>query len=180
VPSESNRSQLPPAITRYLEGPPPQSKEFSFLVGEWITKSRRHAPDGTTSPEIDGIWRAAYICGGRMLQDEYVLYLPDGREMASFVTLRTWCPDTQQWEMATLASHAPSGVTSFTGSLLGGEMHLQVAAFDPATRAPVMARVRFFNISDNHFEWEQLLSQDGGATWRRAVSIVATRKVEAQ
>jgi len=178
--SESSRVQLPPSVTRYLEGPPPQTREFAFLVGEWATKSRRYAPDGKTIAEIAGTWRAAYICGGRMLQDEYVLQLPDGREMASFVTLRSWCPDTQQWEMATLASHAPAGVTSFTGRLVGGEMHLQIAAIDPATRAPVMARVRFFNISDNGFEWEQLLTHDGGVTWTTAVSIVATRKLEAR
>lgn len=177
---EVDRSQLPPTIARYLEGPPPQTREFAFLVGEWSTRSRRHASDGSTIAEIEGTWHAAYICGGRMLQDEYVLRLPDGREMASFVTLRTWCPDTQQWEMATLSSHAPSGVTSFTGRLVGGEMHLQIVAVDPATRAPAMARVRFFNISDTSFEWEQLLSQDGGVSWTRSVSISARRKPAAQ
>lgn len=168
--------QLPPAIRNYLQGPPAQSKQFDFLIGEWDTTFKRFAPDGATVAQGRGEWRAQHKFGGRMVEDEYVTFLPDGREISSFITLRTWSPQTEQWEMATLSSHTPAGVTSFSGRQVGGEMHLQISGVDPATGKAATARVRFFNITADGFEWEQLNTADGGATWFRGVLIVATRK----
>lgn len=42
---------------------------------------------------------------------------------------------------------------------------------------PVLARVRFFDIEPESFEWENRVSLDGGASWYRDSTISARRSV---
>jgi hypothetical protein len=42
---------------------------------------------------------------------------------------------------------------------------------------PVLARVRFFDIEPESFEWENRVSLDGGASWYRDSTISARRPV---
>jgi hypothetical protein len=165
----------PESVAAYVKGVPPQSAEFDFLLGEWDAETTRYNPDGTVAIRHRAEWRARHMHGGRILLDDYVAYLPDGTAIGSFATLRTFSEETNQWEMTFLVAHQRQLVGGFVGQRVGDEMHLRATGRDLEGKA-VSAKVRFFDITENGFEWEQELSVDGGATWTLDVTISAKRK----
>jgi hypothetical protein len=168
----------PESVAAYVKGVPTQTSEFDFLIGEWDAQATRYAPDGSVLLRHRAEWRARPMHGGRILLDDYVAYLPDGTAIGSFATLRTFSEETNQWEMTFLVAHQRQLVGSFVGQRVGDEMHLRAVGHDLEGKA-VSARVRFFAITADSFEWEQELSIDGGATWSLDVSITAKRKSKA-
>lgn len=167
----------PETVANYVKGPPVQAAEFDFLIGEWDAQTTRYAPDGGIAFEHTALWRACHLHDKRIVLDDYVAYGPDGTAIGSFATLRTYCEDTSQWEMTFVVAQQKILLTSFVGQKVGNEMHLRAAGRDLEGK-PVEARVRFYNIANDRFEWEQELSVDGGSTWQRDVLIHARRKSE--
>lgn len=165
----------PQTVAGYLKGAPEQASEFDFLIGEWDARTTRYAADGSVGFEHKALWRAQHLHEKRIVFDDYIAYGPDGTAIGSFATLRTYCEETAQWEMTFLVALQRILLTSFVGRRIGNEMHLRASGKDLEEK-PVEARVRFFNITNDHFDWEQELSVDGGATWARDVLIQATRR----
>jgi len=109
-----------------------------------------------------------------MILDEFTARLDDGSEISYMATLRTFCPETRRWQMTFLIAHQPQLITSFSGIFEDGEMKLDGSG-RTLTGDPVLARVRFFDITPTGFQWENRVSLDGGATWYRDSAISARR-----
>ena len=109
-----------------------------------------------------------------MVLDEFTARLDDGSEISYMATLRTFSTATQRWEMTFLLAHQPQLITSFSGIFEDGEMKLDGSGRTLAGE-PVIARVRFFDITPRSFQWENRVSLDGGATWNRDSTISAQR-----
>lgn len=167
--------QLPAAITRYLEGAPPESRQFDFLVGEWRVDNTKYQPDGSVLMRYPGHWSVQSLNGGRLLVDNFKGFLPGGAEFVSVVTLGTWNPLSRRWDLVSLYAHEqPATVTEFHGEWIDGEMQLQARGHDAAGRE-FQSRMRYFNITPDRLEWELRVSLDGGLNWGRAATLVATR-----
>jgi len=69
---------------------------------------------------------------------------------------------------------APPGIVQTEARSGDGETLLEGAGHTLAGQ-PVVARVRFFDITPTSFEWENRVSLDGGATWYRDSTISARR-----
>lgn len=166
-------------IATYLAGPPQESADFDFLLGEWACEVARFDERGKESRTHRAVWRARPLASGRIVFDETISFDREGREIASMATLRTYSPGTARWEMTFLLAHQPALPISFTGQRVGNEMWLEVR---PAgvPEAPPIAKVRFFDIAADRFEWEQHTSFDGGVRFRRTVSIHASRTAHAR
>ncbi len=164
------------AIVAYLKGVPEEMKQFDFFLGEWDTQSVRYRPDGSKIGEYGGTWTARQLNGGRMILDDFRACMPNnGPEFAYMATLRTYSPQTKQWEMTFLVAHQPQLVTEFRGERKDREMHLRGKG-RTADGDDVMARVRFFDITPDSFEWANESSLDGGETWYCDNTISAKRK----
>jgi len=164
----------PPRSRAPLAGPvPPECAQFDFLLGEWDARVTRYGPDGKALLALDGHWRADQRAGGRLLVDEFRAWGPDGDPWTHFVTLRTWCPALDRWEMTFLEAQQALAVTRFHGRLREGEMQLEAVGRDPSGRDAI-ARVRFFAIAPDGFRWEQQISAD--SHWQRVSSIRARRR----
>lgn len=181
MPTATSTSQAvlmtPETVAAYMKGAPPETEEFAFLIGDWDARTTRYNPDGSVAIEHRADWHAEWRHGRRIIFDDYVAYLPDGQAIGSFATLRTYSEATSQWEMTFLVALQRQLVASFTGKRVGDEMHLEASGTDLEGK-PVSARVRFYHIGADRFEWDQELSVDGGQTWTRDVHIEATRKSE--
>lgn len=169
-----NSSQLSPEELEYLQGAPPEGREFEFLIGCWDCEGVVRAPDGTVASRYQGTWEAEYAFGDRMVIDTFRRFAAGGEETASTVTLRTYCRSTARWEMATLFSLRPQTLTSFHGQRDGEEMHLHGMALD-RDGARVETRIRFHDIGEDHFEWQLEASPDG-QTWTLLWTISAQRR----
>jgi hypothetical protein len=166
--------QLPPEVTRYLKGAPPEGRQFDFLIGHWDVAATRYGSDGSIVLEYRASWNARHLNDGRMVMDDFKSRAPDGREISSYVTLRTYCETTGRWEMAGLAALQPAANAQWNGQFKDGEMQLEAKGANPEGKT-VLTRIRFFDISQERFSWESRVSVDGGATWMRQASLIATR-----
>ncbi len=161
-------------ILAYRQGPPKEASQFDFLLGDWRARTTRYRPDGSEIGGYGGTWRARHLHDTRMVFDEFTALLDDGSEISYMATLRTYSTATQRWEMTFLIAHQPQLISSFSGIFEDGEMKLD--GFGRTLEGePVVARVRFFEITPTSFHWENRVSLDGGDTWYRDSAISAHR-----
>lgn len=166
--------QLPPEILRYLQGPPPESRQFDFLICDWEVTATRYKEDGSPLLHYHASWNAHLLNGGRLIMDNFKAYAPDGQEISSFVTLRTYAETTHRWEITGLAAHQPAAHAEWYGEWRNGEMHLDAIGKNPAGQS-IHNKIRFYEIKENSFDWESNISRDAGKTWSKAASLHAKR-----
>lgn len=172
--SNSQPSSLPPEVARYLYGPIPASRQFEFLIGDWDVDAARLSPDGSVLLRYRATWAATYLNEGRMVMDDFKALAPDGRPVSSYVTLRTYSEVSGRWEMSGLAALQPAAGLEWHGVWTGNEMLIDATGVDPSGRS-IRTSIRFSGITHNGFAWESASSADGGKTWTRTASLVATR-----
>lgn len=170
------KAPVPPAIQDYLSGVSSEAHhQFDFLMGDWDVDAVRYGPDGNAMP-YRAIWSAKSINGGRMIIDDFKAVAPTGAEISSYVTLRTYSPQTRRWEFAGLAAHQPSAaMLEWYGLEEEGAMVLQATGVGPDGNK-VKNRIRFFDISESAFSWESSLSFDEGASWVKNGELTAMRR----
>lgn len=167
-------SGLPPEIARYINGAPSESKQFDFLIGLWTVAATAFNPDGTVLRQYAASWEAKSLNAGRMVMDDYRAQMPNGMDVSSFVTLRTWCPTTGRWEVTGLAAHQPAISMQWYGKWQEDEMRLEAKGQDQQGQI-IETRIRFFDITTNSFAWDSHASRDGGKTWTKTASLLASR-----
>lgn len=172
--SKSSASQLPPDVARYLKGAPPEGKQFDFLIGEWDVVATRYKEDGNVLMQYNARWCAQYLNEGRMVMDDFKACLPNGQEISSYVTLRTYSEATRRWEMAGLSALQPAMPAEWHGIWAEEEMRIDAVGPGPEGK-PFRNRIRFYNIGQDRFNWESTVSHDNGKTWIKAVEMIATR-----
>ena len=109
-----------------------------------------------------------------MVMDDFKALAPDGQPISSYVTLRTYSEVSGRWEMSGLAAMQPAAALEWHGVWTGVEMLVDATGVDPSGRS-IRTNIRFSNITDTGFGWESESSNDGGKTWTRTASLVATR-----
>lgn len=166
--------QVPPDVARYLSGPPPESQQFDFLIGDWSIAGTRYKPDGSVSFQYKATWNAKYLNEGRMIVDDFKAYAPTGQAISSYVTLRTYSETNHRWEMTGLAALQPAVNAEWFGEWKDGEMLMSATGKDPAGNV-VKTKIRFFHIAKDSFEWESLVSLDDGKTWTKSAMLLASR-----
>ncbi|MBI1890590.1 MAG: hypothetical protein HYS18_08090 [Burkholderiales bacterium] len=166
--------QVPPEVARYLQGPPEESRQFDFLIGDWDVIGSRYKENGDVLMQYMAMWSARYLNQGRIVMDDFKAYAPTGQEISSMVTLRTYCETTRRWEITGLAAHQPAWNAEWHGQWLDGEMLLD-ACGKASSGVVVKNRIRFFDIEEKQFRWESRMSFDEGKTWIKSASLVAKR-----
>lgn len=151
--------------------------DFDFSLGEWEGDVLRYAPDGTVVADTRGSWSSRASLGGRVIEDNFIQHVDGGDDIGAF-TVRTYCEETQRWEMVFLWSgQQATGLTAFVGNRVGDEMHLSLQRVG-ATGVAVISRIRFHEITNDSFTWENQTSMDNGATWFRAMHLKLRRRKE--
>jgi len=149
--------------------------DFDFTLGEWDADVIHYAADGTVSQELEGSWSAKASFGGKVIEDQFIQRV-GGVDDASAFTLRTYCEETQRWEMVFLWAGQPAtGLIAFVGNRVDNEMHLNLQQLGPNGLVTLM-RIRFFDISSDSFSWENSTSVDNGLTWLPGMSLKLRRR----
>jgi hypothetical protein len=149
-------------------------KDFEFTLGEWDADVIHYAADGTVAQELKGSWSARDSFGGKVIEDHFIQQV-DGVDDAAAFTLRTYCEETQRWEMVFLWAGRPAtGAIGFVGNRVNNEMHLNLQQLGP-NGLVILVRIRFFDINDNSFSWENHTSVDNGVTWVPSISLKLRR-----
>ena len=151
------------------------ARQFDFLIGDWDVAATRYKEDGSVLMQYKANWTARHLNGGRMVMDDFRALSPDGQEVSSYVTLRTYSEATRRWELAGLAASQPAANAQWHGEWQGGEMRLDAVGKDPQGNT-VRTSIRFFDIERQAFAWESRMSRDDGKTWVRSASLIARRR----
>jgi hypothetical protein len=170
----TNTTQVPPDVARYLQGPPPEGRQFDFLIGDWAVSATRYGENGVALFQYKATWQAKSVDDGRMIVDDFKALSPTWQAISCYVTLRTYSPLNRRWEMVGLASLQPAVSGEWYGEWRDGEMLTHSSGTDGAGKR-IKVDIRFFNIAQDRFEWESRLSGNDGQSWIRAASLVALR-----
>ena len=157
-----------------LGPPPPQMKEFDFFIGDWDVAIKNLNPDGSVASEEKATWTARHTDEGRMIVDEFTRITADGVKTSHSVTLRTFCPGTEQWEMTFLFSSQKEQPSSFRGRFVDGEGRFQ-AIIKLSDELTMTGNIIFRDIQKDSFVWELENSLDGGKTWFPGQTSMVTR-----
>jgi hypothetical protein len=157
-----------------LGASPTQMEEFNFVVGSWIATSKRFLPDGTQTAEYKGEWDARFLDDGRVLFDTVTWFSPSGEKVLYDATLRTFSAKTGRWEMVYISSLSTRHSETFRGNFIDGEGRFD-ADISLSPGKAVKAKIRFYEIKKDSFEWSMQLSADGGKNWFLGETISAKR-----
>ncbi len=147
---------------------------FDFLIGNWTATSKRFLPNGTLEAQYDGTWKAQLVDDGRMLFDEVTWFTPDGEKAFYDATLRTFNPESNQWEMVYLSSVRAIHSQSFRGQFIDGEAHFDIVV-NISPEKSIIAKIRFYEITQDSFEWSMESSTDNGKNWFLSEHITVKR-----
>jgi hypothetical protein len=150
---------------------PPETEQFSFIIGKWDCKTRFMDPQGEYR-EGKATWTGYYILDGWAIQDDWVSTRPDGTKSYG-TNIRSFNPETGKWDNRWL----PSGTLQwkyFEAEQQGETMVMTGKGRD--ARGEFVDRNTFHDISENHWRWRKDRSYDGGETWIEGVGFIeATR-----
>jgi hypothetical protein len=133
---------------------------FDYLVGEWTFRFQTRREDGTYNPPRSGHWKTWKSHDGRMVEDEWSIDQPADGPRRMTITYRAWNPERRLWEIVGVVP----GVGSFDPGIAwgSGSERLLVQHY-----GDFITRIKYYDITPNHFLWRADGSGDGGRTWTR-------------
>jgi hypothetical protein len=151
--------------------PPPEASQFDFLLGAWDIDVTLNHPD--LPPKARGRWTAQKSADGFMVTDEYRILDDQGRTVYLGETYRVFNPANKQWEFRYVEPQFGTWHEG-TGKWEGNEMHLTQTNRRPNGGESIL-KIRYYDITPQHFRWAGERSEDGGKTWKPGPRIEATR-----
>lgn len=146
--------------------------QFDFLIGEWDVNARTYQFDQVVA-QTKAVWTARYHDDKRLIIDEWRSIPKAGEDSQFWMTLRTYSDALQRWQIVGLQANQPTLAPTFLGEWRDNEMHMTAEVL--VEQGPLQAKVRFYAITDNRFQWEMKMSIDG-ETWYTYQSAEALRK----
>ena len=138
--------------------------EFDFLDGKWNIRFQSRKSPTEFGPARAGTWSAHRTHDGLVIEDEFSLINPDGSRTLT-LTYRVYNPARKTWEIAGVA--AKQGSPWAPGVSWGnGRDRFVVQTYGTGPDA-LITRIRYYNITPDHFLWRADGSTDGGKTWIR-------------
>jgi hypothetical protein len=147
--------------------------DFDFNFGTWHTHFQRlenPLAHSTKWLAYDGTVTVRKVWGGRASTDETV---SDGPSHIELLYIRTYNPQSHQWEINGANSSDGSLGTPMYGDFAGGVgTFYDREVFNDRT---ITVRWVFSNITADSYHFEQAFSGDGGATWEPNFVAKVTR-----
>lgn len=151
---------------------PPETAQFSFLLGEWECTTRFMKPDGSGHVEGRAKWTGYYILDGWAIQDHWIGYKPDGQESHG-TNIRSFNPESRKWDNRWL----PAGSLQwdyFEAEQVGDTMVMTGHGKDGF--GEFIDRNTFYEIESDSWRWRKDRSYDGGASWVEGIGFIEARR----
>jgi hypothetical protein len=146
--------------------------DFDFLVGTWeyVFQTRKREAPGEYETAWPGTWTARKTHDGLIVEDVFSTRPPTG-ERGNTVTYRVFNPQRKVWEIQGV--RARQGVWLPGTAWSDGKDRFLVQNYPDQG---MLMRIRYYDISNEHFLWRADGSRDGGKTWTKDVWLIeATR-----
>ena len=140
--------------------------DFDFLDGKWNIRfqSRRNATE--FNPAQEGTWSAHRTHDGLVIEDEFSLLNPSNGSRSLTLTYRVYNRQRKTWEIAgTSAKNGSPWAPGVSWADAKGDRYV-VQTYGSGEGA-LITRIRYYQVTKDHFLWRADGSQDGGKTWIR-------------
>lgn len=156
----------------------PGRLQYQFLIGEWDIKvSKYYVPAGGLKEDRTARQKVEYKDNGKMIVDQWTGFDALTKKQDFYgITLRTYSEETQRWQNVFLGSNQKVDSSSFISEWKNNEMH-GAGQYEVEGLGTIKYKLKFFNITKNSYEWEEMLSKDDGKNWFLSLRQVATRRV---
>jgi len=140
--------------------------DFDFLDGTWNIRfqSRKSTPSLEFNPARAGTWSARRIHDGLVIEDKFSLINPNNGSRSFTLTYRVYNQERKTWEItgADVKQGSPWAPGVSWADARGDRYVVQTyGAGDDA----LITRIRYYQVTPNHFLWRADGSTDGGKTW---------------
>ena len=131
----------------------PELAQFGRFVGQWACTVQQRQADGSWQTQ-DGTasWRWTYALGGHAVQDFWQPADSASNIAGLGTNLRTWNRTTQQWNVVWATAEA-QGFDFLQGNAAGQNMVLRMTKPPREGRPGHQARITFFDIQAQQFDW---------------------------
>ena len=140
--------------------------DFDFLDGTW--NIRFQSRKSTTSPEFNparaGTWSARRIHDGLVIEDKFSLINPNDGSRSFTLTYRVYNQGRKTWEItgADVKRGSPWAPGVSWADARGDRYVVQTYG---TGEDALITRIRYYQVTPNHFLWRADGSTDGGKTW---------------
>jgi len=140
--------------SEYVGEVPVESSQYDFFIGEWDVLVTEYSKEGEVKDTAKGVWWAKYIHDKRVLLDDIVIFDGKGKLYPGYPSLRTYSPKLGKWMSMHMAPLATQASCRNIGTWKNNEMHIDSTC--QQTKGEKYSRVRFYNITENSFDytWE--------------------------
>ncbi len=139
---------------------PEESSQYDFFIGEWDVIVKEHDKDGKVIDSAEGVWWAKYMHGKRVLFDDVVFSDGNGKIQPGYPSLRTYSVKKGKWYSMHMAPLSSQAICSNIGTWKNGEMHIDAICKKSDGTVQAYSKVRFYNITDNSWDYTWEDSQD--------------------
>ena len=139
--------------------------DFDFLDGKWTIRFQARRSATEFNPARAGTWSARRIQNGLVIEDEFSLINPTDGSRSLTLTYRVYNQARKTWEIAGVS--AKQGSPWAPGvSWSDGRDRFVVQTYGTG-EGSLITRIRYYQVTPNHFLWRADGSTDGGKTWIR-------------
>ena len=139
--------------------------EFDFLDGKWNIRFQSRKSATEFNPARAGTWSAKRIHSGLVIEDEFSLINPNDGSRTLTLTYRVYNQARKTWEIAGTA--AKQGSPWAPGVSWGNGRDRFVVQTYGTGEGSLITRIRYYQVTADHFLWRADGSTDGGKTWIR-------------
>lgn len=155
---------------------PPETEHWGRLAGEWDCITEARLPSGNWVKVGKAKWLWKYILDGFAVQDLWFQKWIDLRATLASVNrdvvgtnIRMYLPAEDRWEAVWLTNG--KNTTSRFEAISDEEKIVMTGEHAQGG----LARITFFNITQDNFDWKSERSQDEGASWTETLRIHGKR-----
>jgi hypothetical protein len=140
--------------------------DFDFLDGKWNIRFQSRRSPTEFAPARAGTWSARRIQNGLVIEDEFSLINPTDGSRSLTLTYRVYNQARKTWEIAGVSAKQGSPwAPGVSWSDARGDRYV-VQTYGTGADA-LITRIRYYQVTPNHFLWRADGSTDGGKTWIR-------------
>lgn len=152
---------------------PPETSQFSFIVGKWDCKTKFLTPAGEYN-EGHATWTGSYILDGWAIQD---LWVTEGSKGSFYgLNIRSFNKALGKWDNRWL----PQGTLEWKhyDSEMVGDNMVMTGGEGTDQRGPYIDRNTFSEIGKDSWRWRKDRSWDGGETWFEGIGFIEATRVD--
>ncbi len=156
---------------------PKELSHFAFLIGNWRCDVKVREQNGTWT-KLQATWSGRYILDGYVIADEYRMFDANGNLIMLGMNYRSYNAQSKNWQIKWLEALSATWLDLGPEELGGVRIEENSISYQALFRPNEIHRIKYSNISEDHFTWSVDISKDGGKTWDESIMVIEAYRLK--